>query len=72
MFLMKPVNKWPSVKSFLLLFFVKVIAPQSSVSGEQMTKNAEATEPTEGENNEISQVVQVITQANKKNGVAVT
>ena len=69
---MKPAKEWTSVKCFLFLFFVKVIAPQPTGSGGPLIRNTETTQPIHGEKNEMTQVVQVITHENKKNGVALT
>ena len=38
---MKPVKEWTSVKYFLFLLFVKVIAPQSSASVGKLNQNTE-------------------------------
>ena len=55
---MKPVKEWTSVKSFLFLFFVKVIAPQPSASIEKLNQNTEPTQPRGGEKNDGGQLIQ--------------
>ena len=55
---MKPVKEWTSVKSFLSLFFVKVIAPQPSASVEKLIRNTEPTQPRDGEKNDGGQLIQ--------------
>ena len=55
---MKPVKEWTSVKSFLFLFFVKVIAPQPSASMGKQKRNTEQTQPIDGEKNDGGQLLQ--------------
>ena len=55
---MKPVKEWTSVKSFLFLFFVKVIAPQPSASMGKLNQNTEPAQPRDGEKNDGGQLIQ--------------
>ena len=55
---MKPVKEWTSVKSFLFLLFVKVIAPQPSTSVGKQKRNTEQTQPIDGEKNDGGQLLQ--------------
>ena len=55
---MKPVKEWTSVKSFLFLFFVKVIAPQPSASVGKVKRNTKPTQPIDGEKNDGGQLIQ--------------
>ena len=57
-FSMKPVKEWTSVKSFLFLFFVKVIAPQPSASVGKLKQNTEPTQPIDGKKNDGGQLIQ--------------
>ena len=57
-FSMKPVKEWTSVKSFLFLFFVKVIAPLPSASVEKRKRNTEPTQQIDGEKNDGGQLLQ--------------
>ena len=54
---MKPVKEWTSVKSFLFLFFVKVIAPQPSARRGKLIRNTEPTKPRDGEKNDGGQLI---------------
>ena len=55
---MKPLKEWTSVKSFLFLFFVKVIAPHPSASVGKRKQNTERTQPIDGEKNDGGQLLQ--------------
>ena len=55
---MKPLKEWTSVKSFLFLFFVEVIAPQPSASMGKRKQNTEPTQPIDGEKNDGGQLLQ--------------
>ena len=55
---MKPLKEWTSVKSFVFLFFVKVIAPQPSTSVGKRKQNTEPTQPIDGEKNDGGQLLQ--------------
>ena len=55
---MKPLKEWTSVKSFLFLFFVKVIAPHPSASVGKQKQNTERTQPIDGEKNDGGQLLQ--------------
>ena len=55
---MKPLKEWTSVKSFLFLFFVKVIARHPSASVGKRKQNTERTQPIDGEKNDGGQLLQ--------------
>ena len=55
---MKPVKEWTRVKSFVFLFFVKVIAPKPTASVGKLHQNTEPTHPGDGEKNDGGQLIQ--------------
>ena len=55
---MKQLKEWTSVKSFLFLFFLKVIAPQPSARVEKRKRNTEPSQPIDGEKNDGGQLLQ--------------